>query len=42
MGAIEKAQTIDDPFFQDDRLHWRDARIERDDIVRSHQQRIDV
>ena len=28
LGAIEKASTIDEPFFEDGRLHWRDARIE--------------
>ena len=26
--SIEKAQTIEDPYFQDERLHWRDSRIE--------------
>lgn len=28
LGAIEKAPTIDEPYFENDRLHWRDARIE--------------
>lgn len=26
--SIEKAQTIDDPIFENERLHWRDSRIE--------------
>jgi glutathione S-transferase len=28
LAAIEKASTIDEPFFENDRLHWRDSRIE--------------
>ncbi len=28
MAGIEKAATVDDPLFEDGRLHWRDSRIE--------------
>ena len=28
VNGIEKASTIEDPLFDDGRLHWRDSRIE--------------